>query len=181
MKNQAEAMPNAAEEPKKLDFQDKDIDALMDAFEEADTQKTGNAQENIQALADSLDRLGDDLQKEAQHNPEMERVTEIRSGLTKLVAKEAIEEVQYLLDGRQTMLSGDEMVTMVIDLALERAGMKKGTKAETLAAFTSNSELRAKAKEELVLNLQAKMIDPETGNDSEKVSRLEKALDALEK
>lgn len=153
----AEAMKNTAEEPKKLDIQDEDIDALMEAFQEADEEKA-----------------------KGPSDEEKERAAEFRAELMKLIELEAAQEVQYLLENRQTMLGGDEMISMVIDLALERGGVKKDAKPETLEAFMANSELRAKAKENLLMALQAKMLDSDVGNDQEKVSKLEKAITALE-
>ena len=155
----AEAMPTPAEESKKLDIQDEDIDALMESFQEVDEEKKG---------------------AKTYSEEERERAAEFHIELLKSLQLEASQEVQYLLENRQTMLSGDEMISMVIDLALERGGEKKAAKPEALQAFMVNAELRAKAKEYLLTALQAKMLDSDVGNDQEKVSKLEKAITALE-
>lgn len=178
MKHMAESMPEHHEKPE-LDVTDADIDQLMKGFEEIDAaEEAAEAAahaENVQSLAESLEELGDELH--AEQHPEEFRLQEFKKLLAKQLDQAVEEEVDYLLQGRET-IDGADMISVVIERALDRGGVTKDASNAIVDRFMENEALRHSAKERLLDAIEAKMQD--VGNDEEKISKLEKALDALE-
>lgn len=178
MKNMAESMPEHRESPE-FDVTDAEIDQLMKGFEEIDqAEEAAEAEahaESIQSLAESLEELGEELH--AEQHPEEFRLQEFKKLLAKQLDQAVEEETVYLLEGRET-IDGADMISVVIERALDRGGVTKDASKAIVDRFMENEALRHGAKERLLDAIEAKMED--VGNDEEKISKLEKALDALE-
>lgn len=178
MKNMAESMPEHRESPE-FDVTDAEIDQLMKGFEEIDqAEEAAEAEahaESIHSLAESLEELGEELH--AEQHPEEFRLQEFKKLLAKQLDQAVEEETVYLLEGRET-IDGADMISVVIERALDRGGVTKDASKAIVDRFMENEALRHGAKERLLDAIEAKMHD--VGNDEEKISKLEKALDALE-
>jgi hypothetical protein len=180
MKNMAESMPSHEEKPKLHDVTDTEIDQLMKGFEEVDgglAEEDAAHAENVQSLASSLEELGNELH--AEQHPEEVRLKEFKIMLAKQLDQAVEEEAAYLLEGRET-IDGADMISVVIERALDRGGVTKDASKAIVDRFMENEALRHGAKQRLLDAIEGKMQDSEVGNDEEKISKLEKALDALE-
>jgi uncharacterized protein YaaR (DUF327 family) len=175
MKNMAESMPKH-QEHSEFDVTDAEIDQLMKGFEEIDQAAEAEAHaESIQSLAESLEKLGEELH--AEQHPEELRLREFKQLLAQRLDQAVEEEITYLLESRVT-IDGADMISVVIEHALDRGGVTKDASKAIVDRFMENEALRHGAKERLLEAIEAKMQD--VGNDEEKISKLEKALDALE-
>ncbi|WKZ28897.1 MAG: hypothetical protein QY323_05215 [Patescibacteria group bacterium] len=171
----AEVMPNP-ESQQRPDVTDQDIERLMKAFEETDQEEDGKGaaqNEEIAELAASLDALGEQLQ--AEKVLEQDKVEAFKEALATFLDAAVTEEVDYVLGGRETV-NGADMISVVIERSLEKGGVQQSA----FEAFSADPVLRLGTKKRLMAEIEIKMMDREIGNDQEKISKLEKALDALE-
>lgn len=171
----AEAMPNP-ESQQRPDVTDQDIERLMKAFEEKDKEEDGKdaaQNEDIAELAASLDTLGEQLQ--AEKVLEQDKVEAFKEALATFLDAAVTEEVDYVLGGRETV-DGEDMISVVIERSLEKGGIQKSA----FEAFVNDPAMRLGTKKRLMAEIEIRMMNKEIGNDQEKISKLEKALNALE-
>jgi hypothetical protein len=172
----AEVMPNLESE-KPLNVTDQDIESLMKAFEEMDNEQQGQGgaqRAEIAELAASLNALGEQLQAEKALEPDEAQA--FKEALAVFLDAAVTEEVDYVLGGRETV-DGEDMISVVIERSLEKGGIQK----TAFEAFMADPAMRLGTKKRLMAEIEIRMMGREIGNDEEKVSKLEKALDALEK
>ncbi len=179
----AEAMPNP-ESQQRPDVTDEDIARLMKAFEETDKDEDGKGaaqNEGIAELAASLDTLGQQVQAEKVLEQdrakvlEQDKVEAFKEALATFLDAAVTEEVDYVLGGRETV-DGEDMISVVIERSLEKGGIQK----TAFEAFVNDPAMRLGTKKRLMAEIEIRMMNREIGNDQEKISKLEKALNALE-
>lgn len=171
----AEAMPNP-ESQQRPDVTDQDIERLMKAFEEADKEEDGKSaaqNEEIAELASSLDALGEELL--AEKVLKQDKVEAFKEAMATFLDAAVTEEVDYVLGGRETV-DGEDMISVVIERSLEKGGIQKSA----FEAFVNDPAMRLGTKKRLMAEIEIRMMNREIGNDQEKISKLEKALNALE-
>lgn len=171
----AEAMSNP-ELQHRPDVTDQDIARLMEAFKEMDEERDRDdaaQKEDIAELAASLDTLGEQLQ--AEKVLEQDKVEAFKEALATFLDAAVTEEVDYVLGGRETV-DGEDMISVVIERSLEKGGIQK----TAFEAFMADPAMRLGTKKRLMAEIEIRMMNREIGNDQEKVSKLEKALNALD-